>query len=123
MGSKWKGLTELHNCMRPEWPFALRRTSIFQGVLLHQVQASVNPALLPHHSIYLSLPEPAVGLHLVLEAPMGSRDVTSKLRQRVWDGSIPLEIVLHKGDCRTYDESDPYLVNSFPNSSLATNMC
>jgi autophagy-related protein 5 len=41
---------------------------------------------------------------------MSSRDVTSRLRERVWNGSIPLEIRLHKGDCRTYDDSDPYLV-------------
>jgi autophagy-related protein 5 len=39
-----------------------------------------------------------------------SRDVTSRLRERVWNGSIALEIRLHKGDCRTYDDSDPYLV-------------
>ena len=50
-------------------------------------------------------------------ASMSSRDVAGKLRQSTWDGSIPLEIRLHKGDCRTYDESDPYLVcrrNTFP---------
>lgn len=49
---------------------------------------------------------------------MGSRDVTARLRQAVWNGSIPLEIRLHKGDCRTYDDSDPYLV-SFHRCSLA----
>ncbi|KAH8731422.1 autophagy protein 5 [Phaeosphaeriaceae sp. PMI808] len=47
---------------------------------------------------------------------MSSRDVTSRLRQSVWTGSIPLEIRLHKGDCRTYDESDPYLIQ-FPRLS------
>ncbi|KAH7391828.1 autophagy protein 5 [Pyrenochaeta sp. MPI-SDFR-AT-0127] len=47
---------------------------------------------------------------------MASRDVTSRLRQSVWNGSIPLEIRLHKGDCRTYDESDPYLIQ-FPRIS------
>ncbi|KAG9196291.1 autophagy protein 5 [Alternaria panax] len=47
---------------------------------------------------------------------MASRDVTSRLRQSTWDGSIPLEIRLHKGDCRTYDESDPYLIQ-FPRVS------
>jgi autophagy-related protein 5 len=41
---------------------------------------------------------------------MSSGDVTKRLRQSTWHGSIPLEIRLHKGDCRTYDESDPYLV-------------
>ncbi|KAF2015692.1 autophagy protein 5 [Aaosphaeria arxii CBS 175.79] len=39
-----------------------------------------------------------------------SRDVTSRLRQTIWNGSLPLEIRLHKGDCRTYDDSDPYLI-------------
>ncbi|KAF1838321.1 autophagy protein 5 [Decorospora gaudefroyi] len=47
---------------------------------------------------------------------MSSRDVTSRLRQTTWTGSIPLEIRLHKRDCRTYDESDPYLVQ-FPRLS------
>ncbi|KAJ4370636.1 Autophagy protein 5 [Neocucurbitaria cava] len=45
-----------------------------------------------------------------------SRDVSSRLRQSVWNGSIPLEIRLHKGDCRTYDDSDPYLIQ-FPRIS------
>ncbi|KAH7073031.1 autophagy protein 5 [Paraphoma chrysanthemicola] len=47
---------------------------------------------------------------------MSYRDVTSRLRERVWNGSIPLEIRLHKGDCRTYDDSDPYLIQ-FPRLS------
>jgi autophagy-related protein 5 len=42
---------------------------------------------------------------------MAFRDATSRLREGVWNGSIPLEIRLHKADCRTYDESDPYLVS------------
>ncbi|KAF2876857.1 autophagy protein 5 [Massariosphaeria phaeospora] len=46
----------------------------------------------------------------------GSRDVASRLRQTVWNGSVPLEIRLHKGDCRTYDDSDPYLIQ-FPRLS------
>lgn len=41
---------------------------------------------------------------------MSSRDVTSRLRESVWQGSVPLELRLHNGDCRTYDESDPYMV-------------
>jgi len=41
---------------------------------------------------------------------MSSRDVARELRQSTWNGSIPLEIRLHKGDCRTYDESDAYLI-------------
>ena len=32
------------------------------------------------------------------------------LQQKIWTGSIPLEIRLATSDCRTYDESDPYLV-------------
>jgi autophagy-related protein 5 len=46
---------------------------------------------------------------------MASRDATSRVREGVWNGSVPLEIRLHKGDCRTYDESDPYLVSIFSN--------
>ncbi|KAF2474867.1 autophagy protein 5 [Lindgomyces ingoldianus] len=45
-----------------------------------------------------------------------SRDLSSRLRQNVWDGTIPLEIRLHSGDCRTYDDSDPYLIQ-FPRLS------
>lgn len=47
---------------------------------------------------------------------MDSNDVSSKIRQKVWDGSVPLEIRLHKGDCRTYDESEVYLIQ-FPRLS------
>ncbi|KAF1953869.1 autophagy protein 5 [Byssothecium circinans] len=47
---------------------------------------------------------------------MSSRDVTSRVRQSVWNGSIPLEIRLHKTDCRTYNESDAYLIQ-FPRLS------
>lgn len=32
------------------------------------------------------------------------------LQKKIWNGSIPLEIRLAASDCRTYDESDPYLV-------------
>ena len=32
------------------------------------------------------------------------------LQRKIWSGSIPLEIRLAASDCRTYDESDPYLV-------------
>ncbi|KAF2263637.1 autophagy protein 5 [Lojkania enalia] len=45
-----------------------------------------------------------------------SRDTATSLRQKVWHGSIPLEIRLHRGDCRTYDESDAYLIQ-FPRLS------
>lgn len=43
---------------------------------------------------------------------MSSRDVTSRLRESVWNGSVPLEVRLHSGDCRTYDDSEPYLVRA-----------
>jgi autophagy-related protein 5 len=53
---------------------------------------------------------------------MASRDATSRLREGVWNGSIPLEIRLHKADCRTYDESDPYLVRIFLHLPACTNV-
>lgn len=34
----------------------------------------------------------------------------SDLQKKIWAGGIPLEIKLAASDCRTYDESDPYLV-------------
>ena len=35
-----------------------------------------------------------------------------KLQERVWNGSLPLEIRLAPGDCRIYDRADPYLVSN-----------
>lgn len=32
------------------------------------------------------------------------------LQRRIWDGSLPLEIRLAPADCRTYADSEPYLV-------------
>ncbi|KAK7522255.1 autophagy protein 5 [Phyllosticta citriasiana] len=37
------------------------------------------------------------------------RDVTA-VQKQIWNGSIPLQITLASTDCRTYDESDPYLI-------------
>lgn len=37
------------------------------------------------------------------------RDVTA-VQKQVWSGSIPLQISLASTDCRTFDESDPYLI-------------
>lgn len=54
---------------------------------------------------------------------MGSRDVTSRLRESVWHGSIPLEVRLHNGDCRTYDTSDPYLVRTSSAARSFSNTC
>lgn len=39
---------------------------------------------------------------------MASRDIATRLRERVWDASIPLQICLHKADSSSYD-SEPYL--------------
>jgi autophagy-related protein 5 len=32
------------------------------------------------------------------------------LQQKIWEGSIPLEIRLAASDCRTYEESEPYFI-------------
>ncbi|KAI7107389.1 autophagy protein 5 [Hortaea werneckii] len=34
----------------------------------------------------------------------------TSLQQKIWHGSLPLEIRLAAADCRTYDQSDPYLI-------------
>lgn len=41
--------------------------------------------------------------------PVASENVIS-LQSKVWSGSLPLEIKLAAADCRTYDESETYLV-------------
>jgi autophagy-related protein 5 len=33
------------------------------------------------------------------------------LQEKVWAGRLPLEIRLAPSECRTYDQSDPYLVS------------
>ncbi|KAL1961556.1 hypothetical protein VTN77DRAFT_1618 [Rasamsonia byssochlamydoides] len=40
----------------------------------------------------------------------------SAIQQRVWEGRLPLEIVLDPSECRTYDQCDPYLI-SYPRLS------
>ncbi|KAF2200015.1 autophagy protein 5 [Delitschia confertaspora ATCC 74209] len=45
-----------------------------------------------------------------------ARDLAHTLQKRVWDGSIPLEIRLASADCRSFDDSDPYLIQ-FPRLS------
>ncbi|GME32655.1 2-nitropropane dioxygenase NPD [Neofusicoccum parvum] len=42
---------------------------------------------------------------------MASQRDLSALQQQIWAGSIPLEIRLASTECRTYDDSDPYLVD------------
>lgn len=34
----------------------------------------------------------------------------SALQRKIWAGSLPLEIKLAASECRTYDQSEPYLV-------------
>lgn len=41
---------------------------------------------------------------------MPSASRLAELQKKIWSGSIPLEIRLAASDCRSYDESDPYLV-------------
>lgn len=41
--------------------------------------------------------------------PVLSERIAS-LQSKVWSGSLPLEIRLAASDCRTYDASDPYLI-------------
>lgn len=36
----------------------------------------------------------------------------SSIQKTVWDGKLPLEIVLAPSESRTYDQTDPYLVRS-----------
>lgn len=37
-------------------------------------------------------------------------DGLNELRSRIWQGSIPLQIALSPLDCRTYEDSIPYMV-------------
>ncbi|OJD32780.1 autophagy protein 5 [Diplodia corticola] len=41
---------------------------------------------------------------------MASQRDLSTLQKQIWTGSIPLEIRLASTECRTYDDSDPYLI-------------
>ncbi|EEA21833.1 hypothetical protein EYB25_006922 [Talaromyces marneffei] len=34
----------------------------------------------------------------------------NSIQEKVWAGKLPLEIVLAPSECRTYDQSDPYLI-------------
>lgn len=42
---------------------------------------------------------------------MSSPSEISSLQKKIWAGSIPLEIRLASSECRTFDQSDPYLVS------------
>lgn len=43
---------------------------------------------------------------------MSAQDSLAKLQERIWQGSIPLQIQLSPDECRTYDESHVYMVRS-----------
>ncbi|KAL0257881.1 Autophagy protein 5 [Diplodia seriata] len=43
---------------------------------------------------------------------MASQRHLSALQKQLWSGSIPLEIRLASTECRTYDDSDPYLIQA-----------
>ncbi|KAH0346991.1 autophagy protein 5, partial [Aureobasidium melanogenum] len=40
-----------------------------------------------------------------------SQAAIANIQKKVWAGSLPLEIRLASADCRTVDETDPYLIN------------
>ncbi|KAK2865122.1 hypothetical protein FQN49_003890 [Arthroderma sp. PD_2] len=42
--------------------------------------------------------------------------VSNTIRQRVWEGRIPLQINLARKECRVFDQADPYII-SFPRLS------
>ena len=41
---------------------------------------------------------------------MENRVTLGSIQKTVWDGRIPLEIVLVSSESRTFDQTDPYLV-------------
>jgi hypothetical protein len=45
---------------------------------------------------------------------MASTAVLSQVQARIWEGKLPLEIRLVPSECRSFDQSDPYLVRPFP---------
>ncbi|RMX81107.1 hypothetical protein D0868_16034, partial [Hortaea werneckii] len=53
--------------------------------------------------------EPAVMPPTPTSSSSAAAAITS-LQQKIWHGSLPLEIRLASADCRTYDQSDPYLI-------------
>lgn len=44
------------------------------------------------------------------QTSMASGPTANAIQQRVWEGRLPLEILLAPSECRTYDKADPYLV-------------
>jgi hypothetical protein len=41
----------------------------------------------------------------------------NSIQEKVWEGRLPLEILLDPSECRTYDKCDPYLVRTIRKSS------
>ena len=41
---------------------------------------------------------------------MDNRGSLGSIQKTVWDGRIPLEIILAPSESRTFDKTDPYLV-------------
>jgi hypothetical protein len=42
---------------------------------------------------------------------MANEPSLTTIQQRIWDGKLPLEVALDPAECRTFDDSDPYLVS------------
>lgn len=75
------------------------------------------PCIAHGHTARIPIPtlvsaKPNSSIHLRYLFMASSGDITTRLRQAVWRGSIPLELRLDKHDCRTYDDSEPYLVSA-----------
>ncbi len=35
---------------------------------------------------------------------------STDVRRVLWNGSLPIKVILDPGECRTFDQSDPYYV-------------
>ncbi len=62
-------------------------------------------------AIYLNLFHDASLVRVKLRSSKKMADQTKQLQEKVWRGSIPLQITLSPLDCRTYEDSLPYLVS------------
>lgn len=63
--------------------------------------------IFPTHHHVTTAPSIREPNYAVMPAPSSS---ISSLQSKIWNGSSPLEIRLAASDCRTYDESEPYLI-------------
>lgn len=76
----------------------------------HSTEHTTLFASRPHYDEQRFNP-PRIPKRLALRAVMPfPRARITALQQKIWDGTLPLEIRLATSDCRTYSESDPYLV-------------